>query len=85
MLGIRASPTGRYLLILLRGAPSEIWAVRALPCTSYVICSPRCLSCAARHSAVQPASLNVSIVPEVGCGDCTWLLEGVNRALRSIM
>lgn len=30
MLGIRASPTGRYLLVLLRGAPSEIWAVRAL-------------------------------------------------------
>lgn len=28
MLGIRASPSGRYLLILLRGAPSEIWAVR---------------------------------------------------------
>eukprot|EP00884_Botryococcus_braunii_P018245 jgi/Botrbrau1/5103/Bobra.0128s0014.1 len=25
--GIRASPTGRYLLLLLRGAPSEIWAV----------------------------------------------------------
>ena len=28
MLGIRASPLGRYILILLRGAPSEIWAVR---------------------------------------------------------
>ena len=28
MLGIRASASGRYLLILLRGAPSEIWAVR---------------------------------------------------------
>ncbi|BDA45713.1 probable WD repeat-containing protein 11 at C-terminar half [Coccomyxa sp. Obi] len=27
MLGIRASPSGRYLLILLRGAPSEIWAL----------------------------------------------------------
>ena len=27
MLGIRASPLGRYILILLRGAPSEIWAV----------------------------------------------------------
>jgi hypothetical protein len=26
--GIRASPSGRYLLLLLRGAPSEIWAVR---------------------------------------------------------
>ena len=28
MLGIRASPLGRYILVLLRGAPSEIWAVR---------------------------------------------------------
>lgn len=27
MLGIRSSPLGRYLLILLRGAPSEIWSV----------------------------------------------------------
>ena len=27
MLGIRASPLGRYILVLLRGAPSEIWAV----------------------------------------------------------
>ena len=29
MLGIRASPLGRYILVLLRGAPSEIWAVSA--------------------------------------------------------
>lgn len=27
MLGVRSSPSGRYLLVLLRGAPSEIWAV----------------------------------------------------------
>jgi len=27
MLGIRASNSGRYLLILLRAAPSEIWMV----------------------------------------------------------
>lgn len=27
MVGIRASPLGRYILILLRGAPSEIWSV----------------------------------------------------------
>ncbi|KAK9863395.1 hypothetical protein WJX84_011255 [Apatococcus fuscideae] len=27
MLGIRASASGRYLLVLLRGAPSEIWQV----------------------------------------------------------
>lgn len=27
MVGIRASPLGRYILVLLRGAPSEIWAV----------------------------------------------------------
>ena len=31
MLGIRAAPSGRYLLLLLRSAPSEIWAVRAWP------------------------------------------------------
>lgn len=31
MLGIRAAPSGRYLLLLLRSAPSEIWAVRARP------------------------------------------------------
>ena len=28
MLGIRASPSGTYLLILLRGKPAEIWLVR---------------------------------------------------------
>ncbi len=28
MLGIRAAPSGRYLLLLLRNAPSEIWTVR---------------------------------------------------------
>ncbi|KAK9845313.1 hypothetical protein WJX81_003317 [Elliptochloris bilobata] len=27
MLGIRAAPSGRYLLLLLRSAPSEIWTV----------------------------------------------------------
>ncbi|KAL3161421.1 hypothetical protein ABBQ32_010311 [Trebouxia sp. C0010 RCD-2024] len=27
MVGIRASPLGRYILVLLRGAPSEIWAI----------------------------------------------------------
>ena len=31
MVGIRASPLGRYILILLRGAPSEIWAVCLQP------------------------------------------------------
>ena len=30
MLGIRSSPLGRYLLLLLRGAPSEIWLVSFL-------------------------------------------------------
>jgi hypothetical protein len=30
MLGIRASVSGRYLLILLRAAPSEIWMVHPL-------------------------------------------------------
>ena len=37
MLGIRASPLGRYILILLRGAPSEIWAVTPL---SASVCPP---------------------------------------------
>ena len=32
MLGIRSSPSGRYLLVLLRGAPSEIWAVSFYAC-----------------------------------------------------
>ena len=27
MLGIRASPTGSHILVLLRAAPSEIWGV----------------------------------------------------------
>lgn len=27
MLGVRASPSGRYVLVLLRAAPSEIWTV----------------------------------------------------------
>ena len=31
MLGVRASPSGRYVLLLLRGAPSEIWTVRFKP------------------------------------------------------
>jgi len=35
MLGIRASASGRYLLILLRGAPSEIWAVSYAYSSSY--------------------------------------------------
>lgn len=26
MLGIRASPSGTYLLLLLKGAPCELWA-----------------------------------------------------------
>ncbi|KAL4422261.1 hypothetical protein ABPG75_008458 [Micractinium tetrahymenae] len=29
LAGVRASPSGRYLLVLFRGAPSEIWAVGA--------------------------------------------------------
>ena len=29
MLGIRASPSGTHLLLLLRGKPAEIWLVRA--------------------------------------------------------
>ncbi|KAK9867753.1 hypothetical protein WJX84_002654 [Apatococcus fuscideae] len=36
MLGIRASASGRYLLVLLRGAPSEIWAG---PCFSVLAVS----------------------------------------------
>lgn len=28
MLGVRASPTGAYILLLIKGAPSEIWMVR---------------------------------------------------------
>ena len=28
LLGLRASPSGRILLLVLKGAPSEIWAVR---------------------------------------------------------
>ncbi len=31
MLGIRASPTGSHVLVLLRAAPSEIWGVRYHP------------------------------------------------------
>ena len=34
MLGIRASPLGRYILVLLRGAPSEIWAVSRPHCST---------------------------------------------------
>ncbi|KAL4425017.1 hypothetical protein ABPG77_001795 [Micractinium sp. CCAP 211/92] len=29
LVGVRASPSGRYLLVLFRGAPSEIWSVGA--------------------------------------------------------
>ena len=28
MAGVRASPSGRYVLVLLKAAPSEIWTVR---------------------------------------------------------
>lgn len=28
MLGVRASHTGAYILLLIKGAPSEIWMVR---------------------------------------------------------
>ena len=31
MLGIRASVSGRYILVLLRAAPSEIWMVLSPP------------------------------------------------------
>jgi hypothetical protein len=27
MLGIRASPSGAYVLVLLKGAPAELWAI----------------------------------------------------------
>jgi hypothetical protein len=27
MLGIRASPSGAYILVLLKGAPAELWAL----------------------------------------------------------
>ena len=42
MLGIRASASGRYLLILLRGAPSEIWAVSLRTLLSCWSCIPKC-------------------------------------------
>jgi hypothetical protein len=45
MLGIRASPSGRYLLILLRGAPSEIWAVSTLPSSCGHIDVPYACQC----------------------------------------
>lgn len=46
MLGIRASASGRYLLILLRGAPSEIWAVSGSP-----TCLVPCLACRAKRQS----------------------------------
>jgi hypothetical protein len=42
MLGIRASPSGRYVLVLLLGAPSEIWAVRGPLCYSMRRMVPAC-------------------------------------------
>jgi hypothetical protein len=33
MLGVRASPSGRYILVLLRAAPSEVWTVSAVQLT----------------------------------------------------
>lgn len=41
MLGIRASPLGRYILILLRGAPSEIWLVSATKHCHAASCNPK--------------------------------------------
>jgi len=30
-VGLRASPSGAYLLLLFKGAPAELWATGALP------------------------------------------------------
>lgn len=43
MLGIRASPSGRYVLVLLRGAPSEIWAVSESDLCIIILHSSRAL------------------------------------------
>ena len=44
MLGIRASPSGTHLLLLLRGKPAEIWLVRApWPCAR--VHFERCTRC----------------------------------------
>jgi hypothetical protein len=47
MLGVRASPSGRYILVLLRAAPSEVWTVRAFCKMAMPACHIVCwLGCA---------------------------------------
>jgi hypothetical protein len=42
MLGIRASPSGAYVLVLLNGAPAELWAIgrsaRPFRCARALLC-----------------------------------------------
>lgn len=43
MLAIRSSPSGQHLLVLFRGAPSEIWVVRYSECM--FTCVVECMRC----------------------------------------
>ena len=61
MLGIRASPSGSYLLVLLRGKPAELWQVRM--CAGRPALTghrPVCLGCAASHQGFEPGIQGVS-------------------------
>ncbi len=70
MLGIRASPLGRYILILLRGAPSEIWAVSQHDPLSTAV---QCLQCG--------ASIEMWVVTTIEQPLSHWLLAAYMMVL----
>ena len=58
MLGIRASPSGAYLLVLLRGKPAELWLVRlSCSCLLQMNCcwSSKSIDCAAKYVCPEAA------------------------------
>lgn len=54
MVGIRASPAGYHLLVVLKGAPAELWAV------SRAVAPRQCVSVSAIAASILCSSLHVS-------------------------
>ena len=79
MLGIRAAPSGRYLLLLLRGAPSEIWAARPRPPTRLTRNARHALHKTTDHQGVRSRAgvseqgcAAPAILPH--CDRCAWAI-----------
>jgi hypothetical protein len=65
MLGMRVSPSGAYLLLLLKGAPAELWSTLPPPAAAAA-------SAPSQPSSRTPSRLGFSAVQEAaGGGACT--------------